>query len=163
MNRKFWHFDTDVYKMHVGLYLGELAKCDPKWLQGRIKAAWPGIAPSDDECALDLPAADEGVYADSLTVHVPSGHVVRIVRIPQFRKNVASDHAVLAHETLHLAASALAWYGVKEPEGESEALAYLFETVYARFLDILYKANYKEDTDDKRTGVSPQGSEGPAR
>lgn len=139
MNRKFWHFDTDVYKMHVGLYLGELAKCDPKWLQGRIKAAWPEIAPSPDEGELDFPKADEGVYADSLTVHVPSGHVVRIVRIPQFRKNVASDHAVLAHETLHLAASALAWYGVKEPEGESEALAYLFEAVYGRFLDILYK------------------------
>lgn len=148
MNRKFWHFDTDVYKMHVGLYLGEPAKCDPKWLQGRIKAAWPGIAPSDDEGALDLPAADEGVYADCLTVHVPSGHVVRIVRIPQFRirgarGDIAYDHAALAHETLHLAASALAWYGVKEREGESEALAYLFETVYARFLDILYKQEEK--------------------
>lgn len=139
MNGRFWHFDTDVYGMHVGLYLGELAKCDPGWMQRRIMAAWPEIAPSPDEGRLDFPEADEGVYADCLTVRVPSGHVVRIVRIPQFRKNVARDHAVLAHETLHLAASALAWYGVKEPEGESEALAYLFEAVYGRFLDILYK------------------------
>lgn len=144
MSPSFWHFDTDVYHMHVGLYLGELAKCDPGWMQRRIKAAWPDIAPSDDEGQLDFPVPDEGVYADSLTVHVPSGHAIRIVRIPQFRISgtlgqVAHDHAVLAHETLHLAASALAWYGVKEPEGESEALAYLFEAVYGRFLDILYK------------------------
>jgi hypothetical protein len=136
---KFWHFDTDVYGLHIGLILGPLEKCTEEWLTLRMRKAWPKVLP--DEGQVELGANDEWVYADHIVITASNNTNFRFVRIPQFfprGKSAAHDHAVLAHETHHLVATALRYLGVENGEHE-EAAAYLEEYIYERFLTFLYK------------------------
>lgn len=136
---RFWHFDTDVYNLHVGLVLGPLAECTSAWLSERMREAWPTLAP-DGSVELAGNASDGTVYADHLVVMADDGTTYRFVRIPRFRtrgREAPFDHAVLAHETFHLVNCALGYLGIPHDERD-EAYAYLIEHVYRRFLELLY-------------------------
>ena len=136
---KFWHFDTDVYGLHIGLILGPLEKCTEKWLTEKMRKAWPKVLPDEGEVELGKP--DEWCYADHIVITASNNTQFRFVRIPQFYprgKSAPHDLAVLVHETHHLVATALKYLGVESGEHE-EAAAYLEEYVFEKFMTILYK------------------------
>lgn len=136
---KFWHFDTDVYGLHIGLILGPLEKCTNEWLTRKMRQAWPDRLEEDGH--VELSPRDETAYADHIVITAGDGSTYRFVRIPQFfprGKSAAKDHAVLVHETHHLVTDALRYLGVEGGEHD-EAGAYLEEFVYEKFLNILYR------------------------
>ena len=135
---KFWHFDTDVYGLHIGLILGPLEKCTEEWLTRKMRQAWPDRLEEDGR--VELGPHDETAYADHIVITGTDGEMFRFVRIPQFYprgKSAMEDHAVLAHETYHLVNSALLHLGVERGDHD-EAAAYLLELVYGKFLGFLY-------------------------
>ena len=158
MTGKFWHFETDVYGLRIGLYLGPLSECTPERLTRWLRKAWPDL-PSDGH--VELPPADGTVYADSLRIEAEDGTVYRIVRIPRFRRTSPADEAfdvaTLAHESLHVAATALRDVGVPF-DGNAEAHAYLTELVFRRFLEILYDKGEGQCTAKKDHGSSGRRS-----
>lgn len=138
--RWFHSFDTDVYGLHVMLCVAEPHKCPAEALDALLKRAWPKLVPADMH--LDLDAADEATYADCVTVTSPGGLTFRIVRIPRFGRDDPFDYSILAHETQHLVLKALDDLGVEDGKSH-EASAYLFEMVYRRFLEGLFKRKEK--------------------
>ena len=136
---KFWHFDTDVYGLHIGLILGPLEKCTEKWLTEKMRKAWPKVLPAEGE--VELGKSDEWCYADHIVITASNNATFRFVRIPRFcpsGKHAPHDLAVLVHETYHLVNSALQHLGVERGDHD-EAAAYLLELVYGKFVTILYK------------------------
>lgn len=133
MAPRFWHFDTDVYGLWIGLALGPLERTGADWLTRRLQEAWPDLA-KDGRVELDDPAP--GTYADMVRIQTEEGYVIRVVRLPRFDFASPFDHGVLAHEVVHLVCGALRDLGVPHSEHEEEH-AYLVELVHRRFLELL--------------------------
>lgn len=139
--RWFHSFDTDVYGLHVMLCVAEPHRCPAEALDAMLKRAWPDLVP--DDMHLDLDTPDESTYADHVTVSAPDGRTFRVVRIPRFGRGEPFDYSILAHETQHLVLKALDDLGVEDGKSH-EASAYLFEMVYRRFLESLFKRKEKK-------------------
>lgn len=139
--RWFHSFDTDVYGLHVMLCVAEPHRCPAEALGAMLKRAWPDLVP--DDMHLDLDTPDESTYADHVTVSAPDGRTFRVVRIPRFGRDEPFDYSILAHETQHLVLKALDDLGVEDGKSH-EASAYLFEMVYRRFLESLFKRKEKK-------------------